>query len=162
MSFLNTALSAAGGALQGYSGGQQQRPPAPGQRRDQGALMQYLRRKVNPVSGAPQTDPGLPPDGMQVPMGIPPSVGGPPSIAPPPQNPYQNPYPRRPPMQMQGEPDQSATSAYGQQFAEGGIVDHPTTAIIGEDGPEMVVPLSGRPDAKVSPRNLPQMNYGRR
>jgi hypothetical protein len=49
-----------------------------------------------------------------------------------------------------------------QQMARGRIVDKPTTALLGEDGPEAVVPLNGRPDARVSPRILPKMNYGRR
>jgi hypothetical protein len=40
-------------------------------------------------------------------------------------------------------------------MANGGVVDKPTTALLGEDGPEMVVPLSKRPGAKVSPANLP-------
>lgn len=69
-----------------------------------------------------------------------------------------NPYPGIQPTDL----DQQQQGGGAQGFAQGGVVDKPTTAIIGEDGPEMVVPLSGRPDAKVSPRNLPMMNYGRR
>lgn len=145
MNYLNMALGAAGGAAGGWAGGRPQQMPRPGERRDQGALMQYLRRKANPVNGAMPTEPGLPPGAMP-----PPGPVGPMAPAPQQQNPYENPYPRRPPM-VDGGP---TPPAYGQQFAQGGIVDKPTTAIIGEDGPEMVVPLSGRPDAKVSPRNL--------
>ena len=50
-----------------------------------------------------------------------------------------------------------------EQMAQGGLVTKPTTALIGENGPEMVVPLTHRPDAKVGPGNAltPQMRYGR-
>ncbi len=172
MSFGSTVGNIALGAAQAY-GAQGQRPPMPaqtqtGQPRDKGMLMQYLRRKVNPVTGAmPDGASGGMPDGMQIPMGTPPAVGAGPSMPAPPQNPYQNPYPRKPPMTDQMDPSQNPDAQMGpggQQFAQGGVVSKPTTAIIGEDGPEMVVPLSGRPDAKVSPRNLPgmQMQYGRR
>jgi hypothetical protein len=50
---------------------------------------------------------------------------------------------------------------YPNAFAQGGIVTEPTTALIGENGPEMVVPLGYRPDAKVGPRNALRMNYSR-
>lgn len=159
MNYLNTALSAAGGIANGMTGGRPQQPGKPGQLRDQGMLMQYLRRKANPVNGTMPTDPGLPPGAMPPPGPLPP-MAGPPTMAPPPQNPYQNPYPQRPPMQQE-DPNTPTMPGNGQQFAEGGVVTKPTTAIIGEDGPEMVIPLSGRPDAKVSPRNAPQMSYGR-
>lgn len=36
-------------------------------------------------------------------------------------------------------------------MAEGRIVTHPTTALIGENGPEAVIPLNGRMDAAVRP-----------
>ncbi len=175
MSFLGTAGNMALNAAQGYGGQAQRRPMQPqqpqqaGQLRDKGPLMQYLRKKINPVSGAaPPFDPGVPAPGAQIPIGPTPPVGAGPSMAPPPQNPYQNPYPMKPPMVDQMDPSSNpdaGLAANGQQFASGGVVTKPTTAIIGEDGPEMVVPLSGRPDAKVSPRNLPhrpQMSYGRR
>jgi hypothetical protein len=42
-----------------------------------------------------------------------------------------------------------------ERMADGGIVDKPRNVLLGEDGPEMVVPLSRRPGAKVSPANLP-------
>ncbi len=181
MSFLNTVGNAALNGMQGY-GAQARRPmtpgwngqqPAPGvapqqagQPRDKGMLMQYLRRKINPVSGASPADAGLPQDGMQIPMGTPPPVGAGPSM-PPPENAYQSPFPMKPPVTDGEDPSQNPDAQRGpggMQFAQGGVVNRPTTAIIGEDGPEMVVPLSGRPDAKVSPRNLPgmQMQYGRR
>lgn len=155
MNYLNMALGAGMGAVGGALGGGRQQQGRPGERRDQGALMQYLRRKANPVSGGmPEgAGAGLPPGAMPPPGPLPPMAG-----APPQQNPYQNPYPMRPPME---DPNAPMGPAYGQQFAQGGIVSEPTTAIIGEDGPEMVIPLSGRPDAKVSPRNAPRMSYGR-
>lgn len=174
MSYLDTALGVAGGLGRAYGGYQragQQRPTTPGfgapygaqqpqsqqQPQQGGLLMQYLRgRMQKPGSQAPgheqvtdmqpngstSADGGM--GGMQIPMGPAPPIAGPPM--------QQNPYPGTPPIM----------DTSGQQFGSGGIVDRPTTAIIGEDGPEMVVPLSGRPDAKVSPRNIPQMNYGRR
>lgn len=155
MSYLDAALGAMGGAMRAY-GGVKQAPPQQGvQRRDEGPLMNYLRKRVHPppTGQMPEgTEPGLPQGGMPPPGPMSP-------MAAPPMNPYQNPYPQRPPMVDQ--PPGMGMPAGGQQFAQGGIVDKPTTAIIGEDGPEMVVPLSGRPDAKVSPRNIPQMNYGR-
>jgi hypothetical protein len=40
-------------------------------------------------------------------------------------------------------------------MARGGIVTKPTNALLGDDGPEAVVPLSGTPGAKVSPAILP-------
>lgn len=47
-------------------------------------------------------------------------------------------------------------------MAGGGIVTQPTTALIGEQGPEMVIPLSGRqPGARVGPSNAMGMNYRR-
>lgn len=139
MSIMNTLGNAGLDVAGGY--GRPQTPQQPGQPRDKGLLMQYLRRKMNPVTGGMPggVSPGMP-QGAQIPMGPTPPMAAPPS----------NPYPGRPPVQDQ------------QPYAQGGIIDKPTTAIIGEDGPEMVVPLSGRPDAKVSPRNVPGMSYGRR
>lgn len=39
-------------------------------------------------------------------------------------------------------------------MAQGAIVTKPTTALIGEKGPEVVVPLTDQPGAKVSPMML--------
>lgn len=87
-----------------------------------------------------------PPPGMggPTPGGPPPGAGGPPpgggqQQQPPPLGGDDNDYQDNPDLRM----------------ANGGIVDKPTTALLGEDGPEMVVPLNRRPGNKVSPQNLP-------
>jgi hypothetical protein len=49
-----------------------------------------------------------------------------------------------------------------QAAAQGTVVSKPTNVLLGEDGPEAVIPLNGRPDARVSTANLPQMQYRRR
>ena len=69
--------------------------------------------------------------------------------------PPQGMYPPR------GPYDPNSTAAGAQRFASGGVVNRPTTALIGEDGPEMVVPLTNRPDARVSRANLLGMRYRR-
>jgi hypothetical protein len=45
-------------------------------------------------------------------------------------------------------------------MANGGVVNKPTTALLGEDGPEMVVPLNRRPGNRVSLANLPGQRPG--
>jgi len=65
------------------------------------------------------------------------------------------------PMQQQtatAQPQNSFASPFGNMrfgappaMADGGIVDKPTLAILGEDGPEAVVPMSGNPNAKITP-----------
>jgi hypothetical protein len=61
------------------------------------------------------------------------------------------------------QPQQSSTmdSPFGRMnfgaqggqnpMAKGGIVTKPTRALLGENGPEVVIPLSGNPNAKVTP-----------
>jgi hypothetical protein len=44
-----------------------------------------------------------------------------------------------------------ALSAVAPMLADGGVVTKPTMAVVGEDGPEAVVPLGNRPGAKVRP-----------
>lgn len=149
MSYLDTALGIAGGAARAMGGFQSGHPqPAPGG----GEMMKYMRGRQYGMqpNGTRQATPGLP-QGMQIPGSPTPPMVPPPSMTPPmtQQGQYGNPYPRTPPVMD------------GQRFASGGVVDKPTTAIIGEDGPEMVIPLSGRADARVSPRNVPGMSYGR-
>lgn len=41
-------------------------------------------------------------------------------------------------------------------YASGGIVDKPTIAMLADKGPEMVVPLTPRPNQKVTPGMMPQ------
>lgn len=52
--------------------------------------------------------------------------------------------------------DQSANQNWGgiDAFAGGKIVTKPTTAIVGEKGPEAIVPLSAAPGQKLSPAML--------
>lgn len=180
MSFLDGALDVAGAAAKAYGGAARRRPPMqqspmtpgwggqmppvqPGQQqqaggvqpRQEGPMMDYLRRAIHPrpTGSMPSGVGGGLPGDTQIPMGPTPPVAGPPTMP--------IPYPR-PPVPQGDQNSGSGMAANGQAFAQGGVVDKPTTAIIGEDGPEMVIPLSGRADAKVSPRNIPQMNYGRR
>jgi hypothetical protein len=151
------------GAGRGYEASQGRNIPGPQQGGQNGLLMKYLNRRKGMPQGAPA---GLPDGSMPAPM--PQQGAGPapvipqnpnaampgPSIAPPsmgkpvapPQNQYDDPF---------GVPPQQ------NRFAQGQIVDKPTTALLGEDGPEAVIPLNGRPDAKVSTANIPQMNYRR-
>lgn len=44
-------------------------------------------------------------------------------------------------------------------MARGGIVTKPTRVLLGEDGPEAVVPLSGNPDAKLTPGMMQTRRY---
>src|SRR6185369_1189463 len=93
---------------------------------------------------------GGPPPGGMPPGGPPPGGGPPPPAGMPPTNPYRQ--------AMGGDDNDDGSEDYGEadeRMADGGIVDKPTTALLGEDGPEMVVPLNRRPGAKVSPANLP-------
>lgn len=55
------------------------------------------------------------------------------------------------PMQMQAP----------QPFRDGGIVDKPTYAVLGEDGPEMVIPLTDRKDNRVPSYTAARMCYRR-
>lgn len=183
MSYLDTALGIAGAAGQMYGGWGQKPQQVQGQQpHRQGLLMQYLqyrKQHQKPTgmqpNGTTAPTPGVPVGQMPPPGPLPPVGAGP--QAPPspaqdldlgvqqsPANPYDNPYPLKPPgtMDPDAPPPGTADPRQQQGYAHGGIITKPTTALIGEDGPEMVIPLSGRRDAKVSPRNLPHMNYARR
>jgi hypothetical protein len=91
---------------------------------------------------------GPPPGG--VPPILPPGGGPPPPGAGP--TPPTNPYP--------GLGDDDDNENPDQRMASGGVVNKPTTALLGEDGPEMVVPLNRRPGNKVSLANLPGQRPG--
>jgi hypothetical protein len=71
----------------------------------------------------------------------------PPAPSPPPPPPPPPPGPP-PPGPMPALPPQGGAPAYGgiRAMAEGGLVTRPTLALIGEAGPEAVVPLSSAPD----------------
>lgn len=101
-----------------------------------------------PGLGAPPPGMGGPPPGGGPPM--PPPGGGPPPGAGP--TPPVNPYP--------GLGDDDDNENPDQRMATGGIVNKPTTALLGEDGPEMVVPLNRQPGNKVSLANLPGQRPG--
>ncbi len=145
---MNIAGALAGG-MRGYEAAQGRDIPGPSQQQQQGGglLMNYIRnRKGNKQlqGGAPQGSIPMPLPASTNP-GPAPQVGAYPSPSMPQPNEYQEPMIGRPP----------------QPMAQGQIVDRPTTALLGEDGPEAVIPLNGRPDAKVSVANLPKMNYRR-
>jgi hypothetical protein len=108
--------------------------------------MKYLQRKPKPLPPGGWKDPRLTRGGEIFGGGVPPVAQSPDAGQYP--DPWQDPY------------GYSQSPVSGLQ--QGGIVTEPTTALIGENGPEMVVPLGYRPDAKVGPRNaLPQMSYAR-
>ncbi len=132
------------GAARGYEGMKTGIPQAtPAQQPGQGPLMKYLHNRHKKPGDPPVPQPtGMPTDNPMPELATTQPVQ--PSMGPP------NPYP--PPGLDQQPP----------AFAQGSVVTKPTTAILGEDGPEMVVPLDGREDAKVSPSNLMKMNYQRR
>src|SRR5580765_401161 len=95
--------------------------------------------------GGPPTGPAGPPGAPAgIPGGLPPGPPGmrPPFPGPPPPAPVGGgpPLPPRPPMMP-------------RPMASGGIVTQPTLALIGEAGPEMVVPLQGQagPGAAYTP-----------
>ncbi len=156
MNWANIAGGLAG-AGRGYEAAQGRNIPGPAQN---GMLMKYLRNRNKPT---PAPIGGGIPGGAPLPMpstatpGPPPMVGAPaeddagPMLPQP--NQFQNPHGAAPLPFWQRQQQ-------GQPMAQGRVVDKPTTALIGEDGPEMVVPLGGRPDAKVSTGNL-KMNYRR-
>jgi hypothetical protein len=147
--FGNIAGAIAGG-MRGYEAAQGRNIPGPSQN---GLLMKYRNRRQQQAQqqADAQSQGGIPQGSIPPPMPISTDVGPAPQVgaypsqpAAPPPNQYSDPFQRR-----------------GQPMAQGRIVDKPTTALLGEDGPEAVIPLNGRPDAKVSVANLPQMNYRR-
>ncbi len=130
--------------------------------------MQYRKRPMGgPVGmpkgigpGAPMPGVPLPPVGPQGPQG----PGPAPDVGAYPGGPYDDPQDmgRDPLYGMGGGMQQGMQPP--MTMAQGGVVSQPTTAILGESGPEMVVPLGGAPGARVGPMNAmqrPQMNYQR-
>lgn len=179
-SFLSGLAGALGGAGRGYEsashpsmGGQARQQGTPGQ--GGGPMMQYLRNRNNkpwgpsgpnpwgqnkPFDPNPPAQPTMDANTAMQASGGPPRMppiqtsGGMPGLGIP-----GSPTPPSPPSPY----DPATTGAGSQPMANGGVVTKPTTALIGEDGPEMVVPLTHRPNAKVSMANVaPRMNYGRR
>lgn len=68
---------------------------------------------------------------------------------------------RRSNQDVEGAPEGADQSAYESamgagNYAQGGIVTRPTRAIIGEKGPEAVVPLTQRSDAVTTPQSVGQ------
>lgn len=169
MGGIGQVLGAIAGAGRGYeaANGRPVAGPNP-QQQNNGLLMKYLNRRRQPVGTQmpPGSPAGLPDGSMPPPMPASPDAGTAPQI---PINPSAAPSAFRPgipaapaPNRVQnpfGEPPNNPPSP--PAFGQGTVVDRPTTAILGEDGPEAVIPLNGRPDAKVSTANLPRMNYRR-
>ncbi len=166
MSWSDIARGVAGG-LGGYEAVQGR--PVPPQQQQQnsgggangGLLMKYLdRQRANQQKGRVMGQ-------AQAPTPMPSPMSN--TLSAPPMQPdaqMGDSQPVTPPQNQQYQPLGGAAPlplAYrqGRPMAQGQVVTKPTTALLGEDGPEMVVPLNGRPDAKVSTGNL-GMNYARR
>lgn len=97
----------------------------------------------SPFMGAPkyqpQRGPGQAPQNTMRPA----QPNQPPAQAPPTAQ-------RQPPAQGGGASAQPG-ARQDQMFASGGIITKPTRAILGERGPEVVVPLTPRPSNKITP-----------
>lgn len=71
-----------------------------------------------------------------------------------------DPYERSQSPAVQTQAELYAQRAYdrnplaGGPYADGGIVTRPTVAVIGESGPEAIVPLGNRPGAKIRPSSM--------
>lgn len=147
--FKQRMSNAAGGALAGMEG----RP--------------FKSRYGAPPDGQTPMDQSNPGYSSPSAMPAPAPIGGPPPSAPAPapwrsalnkagqvaggiQRGMQPPPPQQPPQQQAGS----------IMFGGGGIVDHPTRAIIGEDGPEAVIPLHPRPGARMRPSAVFGKRYG--
>ena len=135
--------SAAQGGLQGYANStrpQQQGNGASPQAALLPAIMAYRKRRMMQQKAQQpngQFDPNAPIDPLQ-------QTDDSNFIDPMPQ-------PPGPPMIGDG---------MSTPFKDGGVVNKPTYALLGEDGPEMVVPLNDCKDNRV-PRYAAQMNYRR-
>src|SRR5215467_9161152 len=115
----------------------------------------------------PAGPPGVPPGGPPVPPGVPPGppgglplgpgAAGPPRVGPP--MPVLNPSRLPPGQPLTGPPRPPMMPPPGvRPMASGGVVTQPTLALIGEAGPEAVVPLDDyKPPALPSDLSSPDV-----